>query len=76
MSKTTTMMAGGERMGQRNDAIMRARRPGTKAPQPRGAAALPSSLYSWSLSSVGWYLRREQLRRDSLAEDEDNKDDG
>ncbi len=55
---------------------MHARRPGTKTPGPRGAAALPWLSSSWSLSSAGQYLRREQSRRDSTAEDEDDTNDG
>ncbi len=74
MTKTTTTTAGGGSV--RGDARTHARRPGTEAPGPRGAAALPWSSSSWSSSSTGRYLRREQLRMDSTAEDEDDDDDG
>ncbi len=51
---------------------MHARRPGTEAPRPRGTAALPWLSSSWSSSSAGWYLRREQSTRDLMAEDRED----
>ncbi len=60
----------------RGDERTRARRPETKAPGPRGAAASPWSSSLWSSLSAGQYLRREQSRRESTAEDEDDNNNG